>query len=222
MTVDNINSTIDYIDEEKDLGVIVDKQLKFQSHISYSVSKANRMLGLIKRSFKDMNQDVFINLCKSLVRPHIEYCNTTWSPHTVREIRLIEGVQRRATLCVQGLGHLSYEQRLRSLGLPTLEYRRLRSDIIQVYRLFQGIDNISPECFYDISDNSTTRGHQRKIMNGRYNKSIKKYSFAYRVVNEWNVLNNDVVMAHNLNIFKSKLNIAWRLHPLKFLPSFMT
>ena len=130
---------------------------------------------------------------------------------------------------LRGYGRLSYEERLRKIGLPTLEYRRLRSDLIQVYRLFSGIDRVSPTVFFSlfrddeevISDRVVTRGNSRKIQKERYVRRLRKDSFAYRVVNPWNKLDNDVVLAPNINIFKSKLNIHYKNHALKFVPSFM-
>ena len=110
--------------------------------------------------------------------------------------------------------------------MPTLEYRRLRSDLIQVFRLFNGIDKVSPEHFFevhDVSENidrSITRGHSRKLSKGRYFRRLRKDSFAFRVVNPWNSLNDNVVSSPTLNIFKSRLNQHYKSHPLKFTPSF--
>lgn len=182
------------------------------------------MLGLVRRAFGDMGKLVFLNLYKSLVRPHLEYGNTVWSPSTVSEIKLLEGVQRRATKMLKGYENLEYEDRLRKLGLPTLEYRRLRADLIQVYRLFSGIDKVSPEHFFSIQEDLTrpfTRGHSRKLFKGRYFRRLRKDSFAFRVVNPWNSLNEHIVMSPTLNMFKSRLNDHYKHHPIKFKPSFM-
>ena len=112
-------SNIEYVTEEKDLGILIDSKLKFRAHVGTVVSKANQMLGIIKRSFDNMGEFAFLNLYKSLVRPHLEYGNVIWSPATVNEIILIEGVQRRATAMIKKCKGLSYEERLRKLGIPT-------------------------------------------------------------------------------------------------------
>jgi hypothetical protein len=83
--------------EEKDLGIIIDNKLNFQNHINKQVNKANHTLGLINRSFKYMDKDMFLQLFKSLVRPHIEYGSTVWSVANKKEAIIIENVQRRAT-----------------------------------------------------------------------------------------------------------------------------
>ena len=77
---------------------------------------------------------MFNTLFKSLVRPLLEYGNTVWSPWYVKDVQLIENVQRRASKLVQGLQDLGYEEHLQKLKLPSLVYRRLRGDLIQVYK----------------------------------------------------------------------------------------
>ena len=82
-----------------------------------------------------MGKDVFLNSYKSLVRPHLEYGSVVWSPRFINEQKRIEAVQRRATKLVPNLADLSYPQRLRHLGIPSLQYRRIRADMIQVYKI---------------------------------------------------------------------------------------
>ena len=74
-------------------------------------------------------------LYKSIVRPHLEYCCQIWNPHFSKDIKLIEGVQRRATKLIQGIGQLHYDDRLKHLGLTRLESRRIRSDLIETYKI---------------------------------------------------------------------------------------
>ena len=94
--------------EEKDLGIIIDNKLNFQNHINKQVNKANQKLGLINRSFKYMDKDMFLQLFKSLVRPHLEYGSTVWSVANIKEAIIIENVQRRATRLIKEIQHLSY------------------------------------------------------------------------------------------------------------------
>lgn len=71
--------------QEKDLGIIFQDNLKFDQHISNAVGRANRILGLIKRSFIYMNSDLFLKLYKTLVRPIIDYGNVIWYPFTKKD-----------------------------------------------------------------------------------------------------------------------------------------
>jgi len=116
------------------LGVIISEDLKWQKQCSEAVRKANRMLqGMIKRNFIDRSQETIILLYKSLVRPHLEYCYQIWSPYYKKDIKLIEGVQRRATKLVTGMQVLNYNDGLKRLGLQRLEGRRMRSDLIETF-----------------------------------------------------------------------------------------
>ena len=127
--------------EEKDLGVMFDEALSFDPHIQNSVNKANKMLGLIKRTFSYLDKNIFGKLYKSLVRPHLEYANAVWYPTLKRQSITMERVQRRATKLVRKCNNLSYLERLKYLGLHSLHGRRLRGDLIQTYTIFNGIVN---------------------------------------------------------------------------------
>ena len=123
--------------EEKDLGVIMDNNLNFKSHISQKISKANSMIYLIKNCFKFLDADMFKTLYKSLIRPHLEYASPIWCPTAKGEILRLKGVQRRATKLVPDITRLPYIDRLKHSELPTLEYRRIRQNIILFYNYIQ-------------------------------------------------------------------------------------
>ena len=124
---------LDEVDEEKDLGVTFQSNLKFDKHISSIIAKAQRVLSLIYHSFDYMDRDMFLVLYKSVVRPILEYATCVWPPSLKKVIQKLEAVQRRATKLVKDISHLNYEDQFRQLGLPTLEYRRDRNDMIQAY-----------------------------------------------------------------------------------------
>ena len=94
--------------EERDLGILIDCKLDFGSHIKEIVGRANRMIGMIRASFACLNKKMFLSLYTALIRPLLEYCVQVWSPHLQKYIKLIEGVQRRATKLVPELKDLSY------------------------------------------------------------------------------------------------------------------
>ena len=102
--------------------------------MSFKVHIANQ-LGIIKRNFRDIKQDALIMLYKSLVRSHLEYANSVWNPHHVQDIEALEKVQKRATKLISSLKHNPYQERLRILHLPTLKFRRIRGDMIEVYKI---------------------------------------------------------------------------------------
>ena len=79
------------------VGVITENHLRWNSHVNCVVVKANRMLGLIKRTGKGLNDlKTLRTLYCSLVRTNPEYCSVVWSPYSRKNIDKLEGVQRRA------------------------------------------------------------------------------------------------------------------------------
>ena len=112
------------------------------------VKSANRILGMINRTFLYKSEQVILQLYKSLVRPNLEYCIQAWWPHLVKDIQSIENVQHRATRMISSLKGLSYDERLVSLKLTTLETRRLRGDLIEVFKILKGIDNMDCSKFF--------------------------------------------------------------------------
>jgi len=86
---------LEIVNEEKGLGVSED--FKWEKQYSAAVSKANKILAMTKRSFSDRSKETVIPLYKSLVRPHLEYCSQIWSHHCIKDTKLVEGVQLRAT-----------------------------------------------------------------------------------------------------------------------------
>lgn len=150
-----------------------------------------------------------------MVRPILEYCNPVWSPYLKKHHVMLERIQRSATRMILGLDSVSYSERLTSLNITTLYYRRKRQDLIQVFRIINGFDCLNFNTFFEY-DSGRTRGNMKKLIKPRANSSTKLNVFSHRVINSWNELPNYVVMSSTINEFKNRLNTYWSNKSFKF------
>lgn len=139
------------------------------------------------------------------VRPLLEYASPVWSPHHVKDIKLVESVQRSFTKYIRGYYNLPYKQRLISLGLESLELRRLYADLYLTFSILHGYADIEPTTFFKIRGNEYTRGHPLKLTINVIKKDCTKYFFANRVVHPWNSLPSELVVSNSLHKFKCGL-----------------
>lgn len=193
---------------EKDLGVMCKNDFKVDDQCAEASKKANRILGMIKRTITSRNKKIIIQLYKSLVRPHLDYCGVVWRPYLQKDIKKIEKIQRRTTKLIKECKGKNYEERLKEVRLTTLETRRCRADLIQTYRIIKGIDKINKDKFFTFSHDksSTLRGNTLKIVKKRFNKTEGQFLFKNRIVNQWNKLSDDIVQGEGINNFKNKID----------------
>ena len=203
------------VEEEKDLGVIVSKDVKVSKQCAAAAKKGYQILGLISRTFICKKRRIMLQLYKSLVRPFLDYCIQAWRPHLHKDIDVLERVQRRATRMVEECRGLEYVRRLEALKLTTLETRRVRADLIETFKIVKGMEGVCESDFFVRSDQNmgggvgrdiVTRGNSCKLYKKRFRLDMAKYNFGNRVVNEWNFLPNNLVQVNSVDAFKSGLD----------------
>jgi hypothetical protein len=202
---------------EKDIGVFIDEELSFEMHMESKINKANSIMGIIRRTYEYLDEKSFLLLYKALVRPHLEYANQIWAPRFKKNVTAIENVQRRATKQLPGFHELSYEERLRKLNLPSLNYRRIRGDMIEMFKIAKGFYDPEVTKFVEYNTcNVNTRGHDFKLKKRFAGLNLVKNSFLHRCTDMWNRLPSNILDSETVITFEHRLDRHWHNHPFKF------
>ena len=196
-------------DRQRDLGVTIDVSLKFHHHVHSMVGRAGGVASSLLSGTVNRSPSFMKTLFVSHIRPLIEFASPVWNVGFVGDSKLIESVQRRWTREVWDIGVLDYGSRLRRLGLYSARGRRLRADLILVWRILHGLCP-SLEGLLQRRPVScpTTRGHSFKLFVPRCGTDVRKRFFSLRVPQSWNSLPESVVSSETLSGFKSGLHRA--------------
>ena len=209
------NVDLKQIHQEKDLGIIVDRELKFREQAASAIKTANSRLGMVKKTFSCLNDVTLPLLYKSIVRPHLEYGNIIWGPFNKEDVKNVERVQRRATKTISNMRHLNYEHRLRKLNIPSLQHRRKRGDMIYAYKLFTGKLDLEPTDFFQMAP-ERTRGHKYRVLRRKATKRCKINAFSNRIITDWNSLPMNLVDSNTVNLFKNKIDTLWKSREVEY------
>ena len=191
----------------RDLGVHVSDDCSWSYHVGKIASDARQMAGWVLGAFRDRSLVTMMTLYKSLIRSKVEYCCPLWNPSKVKDIQIIENVQKEFTKRILGLKDCDYWERLKQLKLLSLQRRRERYSMIQVWKMKNGLapNGIGME-FYD----STRLGTRVRIptFNHQAQTSVSSAydeSFGVKAARLWNILPKDVNSLTTLESFKIAL-----------------
>ena len=209
---------------ERDLGVWFDTTLKPSLQCEIAAKEANKVLGLIGRSFHFRTRQTLVTLYKTVARPKLEFSVAAWSPWLEKDVECLEKVQRRLVRMLSNIKGDSYESKLENAGLTTLKARRERGDAIQAFKVLNGFDRVNKNDWFLIpatgSDRPSTRSNT-VIQNGneaqksdavlreRARTEIRNHSYRLRTARLWSDIPDSVKSVKSVNAFKNSYDV-WR------------
>ena len=197
-------SRIETVKVEKDIGFWITDDLSTSTHVSKARCKALAEIARIRRNFTYIDKRAYCVLYNQRIRPHLDYGMTACPPGSSADSKLLEAVQSKATALVYGWKKMNLEERRKKLRLMTLEQRRDRGDLIEVFKMLKGLTRINPNHFWEVRE---ARGGPRLVKEMAVNGRKPRHSFfSYRVIQKWNLLPADLKMAPSLDSFKNRLD----------------
>lgn len=195
---------VEKVNHIKDVGVIIQSNLKFTMQCSNVVKKAYFVIRNIFTTFKGHDCDFYSKMYTCYVRPQLEYACQVWSPHLKTNIDRIESVQRYYTrrICPNNTPYL---ERLTFLNIKTLENRRICSDLTMFYKVINNVTCVDVQEYYSFVNRS--RGHSKHLFMYYSRTNIRKFFWVNRIVPFWNNLTDDIVCSRNMKTFKRKVNL---------------
>ena len=201
----SVNGTeIQTVTSEKDIGFWITDDLSTKTHVQKARGKALGEISRIRRNFSYIDKRAFCVLYNQRIRPHLDYGMCACPPDSAADAKILERVQGKATALVHGLKGLNAEERRKELNLMTLEERRERGDLIEVYKILKGLTRINPEEFWEVRDaRNGVRLVKELASNG---KKQRMGFFSYRVIQKWNLLPMEIKTAPSLESFKNRID----------------
>ena len=189
-----------------DLGLKIDDSLSFSTHIRSLASKARSRCAVYFKTFISRDPKTMVQFYITYIRPLLEYCSVAWSPILLRDINIIESVQRYFSNRIPGCTYLPYKQRLARLSIESLQFRRTISDLVYLFSIVSGTHTISLSPYFCHVPPSVTRGHNLKLELPTTNFCTTKQNFLSRCIPIWNRLPLSILSSASKSVFRKKLS----------------
>ena len=196
-------------DAVTDLGVNIDRTLKYDKHINNIVGRAYSRVGILFKGFASRSVQVLRQAYITYVRPVLEYASSVWSPHLIKHINAIERLQKKFTKRIPSISHLSYPERLAAINLEPLELRRLKADLTLYYKCFHNLVALPAEIYFNESTTaSQTRTGGNRLTMPRCSTNMYQNDFFNRCISCWNALPLTVINASSVSCFKRLISCS--------------
>jgi len=207
------NMPLSIVEEHDYLGIRLHHKLSWTPQINHICSKANRLLGFLKRNLYHAPQHTKEHVYKQLLLPSIEYCSALWDPYHQSDISKLEMIQHRSARFVlnkpwyRGPQNDSITNMLHYLQWPTLEHRRKTARLILLFKIMKNLLIVPDRCLPVKAPVESTRAHHSlKLAHLQCRLDIYKYSFLPRTITLWNTLNIRNLDTMTLDDFKHCIN----------------
>jgi hypothetical protein len=200
------NQQLEVTADERDIGVSMSQNRKPSAQCSQAAKTAQTVLAQITRAFHYRDRHIFKKLYIQYVRPHLEFAAVAWSPWLEADKAVLEKIQQRAVSMVSGLKGTTYEEKLKELGLTSLEERRHQIDMTQTFKIIRGFDKVSSSTWFQHVDTSvrTTRSaaDPLNLKPQAVRLDLRRNFFSNRAVEGWNLVPSEIKNARTVHVFK--------------------
>ena len=203
--------------QHKDLGITFSSDLNWSAHYNIITTKAYKTLGLIRRTFKTISINAKKQLYIALVRSQLLYCSQLWRPHLIKDITMLERIQRRATKYILNDYTSSYKSRLQQLSiLPLMFIFELQDLMFLIKSLKSPTDNFNINNHITFASGTTRSGTHRKLVHLRTPTTIQYHFYFNRIVRLYNHF-PVIDLSLSINTIKNRIiNYLWTHFILNF------
>jgi ribonuclease P/MRP protein subunit RPP40 len=213
------NQQLTTTEDERDIGVCISKNLKPSMQCAQAARTAQTVLSQLTRAFHYRDRHIFKRLYVQYVRPHLEFATVAWAPWLEADKAVLEKIQQRAVAAISGLKGTSYEEKLKELGLTTLEERRHQADMVQTFKILRGFDNVKSETWFQKVDTTgrltRSAADPLNLKTQAAHLEIRRNFFSNRAVDGWNLVPSELKNARTVQYFKR----AYRRHRAELVES---